>query len=64
MKAKPTPYYSASMRTMLRNIAEGRPANTGIAAGNQSKTFGALRSRGWIDRCGEITDDGRKRAAK
>lgn len=57
---KPAPYCSDNMLAMLRSIAAGTGRDLpGKKPAIVAQCWAALRSRGWINTAGQISDAGR-----
>lgn len=58
---KPAPYCSPQMLSMLRRIAAGEGRDVpNMAPHTIATVYASLRSRGWINNGGQVTDDGRE----
>lgn len=58
---KPVPYCSPQMRAMLQSIADGKGRSVpGMRESVVASVFAALRSRGWVNSAGQVTDEGRQ----
>lgn len=57
---KPPAYCSAPMMAMLRRIAAGKGRDVlGAKPAASASTYASLRSRGWVNGGGQVTDAGR-----